>query len=164
MAASWYTTGLKECLDGTIDLVNDTIKLMLVKDGYDLVFDSDQTFVDDGGANDPLSYECDATGYTGGHGGADRLDPTTIAVHANLTDDRVDIVISDVTWPAIGGASNNDLCGAVLYKEGASADTTARLIAYFEFTSVITTNGGDIQADFNDQAGGGNLRITVPQA
>lgn len=155
MASHFYTTGLKECLDGTIDLDTDTIKLMLVTASY--TPDKDDLVVDAGGANDPIDHEIAVSGYTGGWGGSGRK-TVTVTISANLTDDRVDIAISDQTWTALGAGAT--IAGAILIKEGGANDTTSRLLAYFDVTDTAT-NGGDITLDFNAIGAGGNLRIAV---
>ena len=55
MADLIYNRAKKEILDGTIDLVSDTIKVMLVTSSY--VANVDNDLVDEGGANDPIDHE-----------------------------------------------------------------------------------------------------------
>lgn len=155
MASHFYTTGLKECLDGTIDLDTDTIKLMLVTASY--TPNKDDLVVDAGGANDPVDHEISVSGYTPGWGGAGRK-TVTVTISANLTNDRVDIAINDQTWTSLGSGAT--IAGAILIKEGGANDTTSRLIAYFDVTDTAT-NGGDITLDFADIGSGGNLQIAV---
>ena len=158
MASHFYTTGLKECLDGTIDMGTDTFKLMLINDistGY--VPDKDHLVVDAAGANDPIDQELSVAGYTGGWGGAGRK-TVTLSFAANLTDDRVDVAIDDQTWTSL--ATGQNIVAAILIKEGVANDTTSRLIAYFDVTDT-PTNGGDVTLDFNTIGAGGNMRISV---
>lgn len=155
MASFFYTTGLKECLDGTIDLDTNTIKLLLVTSSY--TPNKDDLVVDAGGANDVVDHEINVTGYTRGWGGAGRK-TATITISANLTNDRVDIAIGDLTWTALGTGAT--IAGAVLVKEGGANDTTSRLIAYFDVTDT-PTNGGDITLDFATMGAGGNLQIAT---
>lgn len=151
----WYTTGLKECFDGTISLGSDTLKVMLVSSSY--VPNKDNTVVDAGGANDPIDHEISVSGYANGWGGAGRKSFGTVSFVANNTDDAVDIgVATDLTWTALGAGAT--IAGAVLIKEGVSDDTTSRLIAYWPITPAVT-NGGDFILDLTPAASGGNLRV-----
>lgn len=155
MASSLYVTGLKEILDGTIDIDNDTLKVMLVDDNY--TFNCDHDVVDPGsnGAADASHNEIVATNYTGGHAGAGRK-TATVTVTANKTDDRVDIKIDDLTWTSLGGGANDTIAGAILFKEGAN-DAASRLLAYFDVTNTVT-NGGDITLNFDATS---NIRVPV---
>ena len=155
MASFWYNTGLTECMDGTIDIDTDTIKIMLVTSSYSANQDDD--VVDAGGANDAVDHEISVTGYTGGYGGAGRK-TCTITMQANDTDNRVDIAIADLTWTSLGSGAT--IAAAILIKENATDDTNTRLIAYFD-VSDTATNGGDITLDFNALGSGGNLRIAT---
>lgn len=158
MASGWTNKGLADILDGTIDLDTDTIKIMLVDD--DFVFDKDLELIDNGAddSSDPSFHELSATNYTGGYGGAGRK-TATITSQANDTDNRADAAIADLTWTALGGASNDTIGGALVVKE-ISADTSSRVIAFFDLTDT-PTNGSDITLDFNSLAAGGNLRIAA---
>lgn len=155
MASFLYTTGLKEIVDNTIDIDNDTLKLMLVGSAY--VANKDDLVVDAAGANDPVDEEINVTGYTPGWGNSGRK-TVTVTLQANTTDDRVDIALDDQTWTALGTGAT--IAAAILIKEGGANDTTSRLIAYFDVTDT-PTNGGDITLDFNTLGAGGNIRIAV---
>ena len=160
MASGWYNKGLRECVDGTIDLDTDSdLRLMLVDDNY--TYDADHEVVDNGGddATDPSFNEITATNYTGGHQGAGRKQPT-ITLQENDTDNRVDIALSDQTWTSLGGATNDTIGGAILMKDGSADDTTARVIAFFD-VSDTATNGSDVTLDFLALGSGGNLRLTL---
>jgi len=157
MASGWYTNGLNAVMNGSIDMDADTLRVMLVKNTY--TYDKDHQYVDDGGANDPIDHECDATGYTGGHGGAGRKAVANVGQQANETNDRVDIDNDDIVYSSIGGATNNSLGGVVLYKDGGVGDSSNALIAFWEIS--VNTNGGDITLDFNDLPSGGNLRVST---
>ncbi len=154
MATSWYVTGFKECFDGTIDILNDTLKIMLVKSGY--VFDPDHLVVSYG-AGDPLSAELTVGGYVGGWGGAGRK-VASMTQQANLTDDRVDTATADQTHTAL--ATGETIAAAILIKEGVADDTTSRLIAYWDHADT-PTNGSDVTLDFATLGAGGNLQVEM---
>lgn len=157
MASFLYVTGLKEVLDQTHDITAATNKVMLVKSGY--VQDPDNDLVDAGGADDALDHELTVSGYTGGHGGAGRKAWGTITVTANKTDNRADVGVgADLTWTSL--ATGETIAGAILINEAGGADTSTRLLCYWDITDTPTT-GGDVTLDFTPSASGGNIRISV---
>jgi hypothetical protein len=152
MVNRWYTTGLKEIQDRTIDWVSDTIKIMAVNSGY--VFDADDLVVDAGGANDPVDHEITATNYTKGWGGAGRKSLGGKAIGADLTNDRVEFDCNDWSWTALGGAANDTIDAYIAIKEGVANDTTSRLIMYIDDVGgtsplPLTTNGSDVNVAVN---------------
>jgi hypothetical protein len=154
MASAWHQSGLKDLLNGSMDIDTDTFKLIPVDSTY--TDDKDYVFLDEGDGDDVSSHEISATSYTGGFGGAGRKS-CTITLQANNTDDRVDIAIADITWSSIGGASNATIGGFILAKE-ITNDAGSKILAFFDITDTAT-NGGDITVDFTALASGGNLRI-----
>ena len=149
MASTAYTNGLEGLMDNGFDYTS-TIKSMLLKTTY--TEDPDHDFVDDLAA-----AECDATGYTGGFAGADRL-TTALTTTEQTASNRVVVIGADKTWTAIGGASNNTLEGvAWIFETG--ADATSIPIVYLVFAASVTTNGSDILVDCDGTDG--NLRFTV---
>lgn len=154
MASFMYNLAVKECLDGTINLDTDALKIMLV--GSEYTPNQDDDIVDAGGASDAVDAEIDATNYTRGWGGAGRK-AATITVSEDDTNNRASVVINDLTWTALGGALNDTVEGAILIKEGGANDTTSRLIAYFDLPTT-PTNGSDVTLDF---AATGNIQFTT---
>jgi hypothetical protein len=139
-----YNKAAEELNNGTIDLLNDTIKTMLVTSQYtasrtDLV-------VDAGGANDPVDAEINVTGYTRGWGGAGRKDLTGKGVVVDQAGNRAEFSAGNLTWTALGTGAT--IAAMLIIKEGVSNDTTSRLIAYLDVTNT-PTNGGDISFTFN---------------
>jgi hypothetical protein len=149
MASGWFTKGLYKVSKGQILIEADTLKLMLVKAAY--VFDKDDEFISDLGA-----VEIVATNYVGGFGGAGRK-TAVVTGQANVTADRAEWAIADLTWLTIGGAANDTIGGAVLVKEIVN-DAGSPVIVFFDIAD-INTNGGNITFDFLDLAAGGNIRI-----
>lgn len=152
MAASWYTAGLA-AMDGSFDMNTSTLKLMLLKNSY--------TFNPDDASLTPLAaVECDATNYVGGFGGAGRK-TVTVTSQQNDTNNRRDWAISDTTWTALGGATNNTLEAAALVFE-LTNDAASIPVVYFDFSGGdFTTNGSDVLLDFLALGSGGNARIAV---
>jgi hypothetical protein len=88
---------------------------------------------------------------------------TTITSAVDNANDRVNVAISSVSFAALGGAHNQTVRRAVLYKDLGGADTANVLIACFDIDGPggtgLLTNGGDLDLDTNELASGGNLRI-----
>lgn len=155
MASFWYNKAVTEVLTGTIDLDTNTLKVMLVNSTYTPNRDND--VVDAGGGSDAADAEIVATGYTSGWGGAGRK-TVTVTVTEQDANDRAVIIFGDLTWTALGGATNDTVVGAILIKEGGANDTTSRLIAYWDLVDTAT-NGGDFTLTMD--ATDGNLRATT---
>lgn len=147
MASTVYNSFKGQIMDGTIDLDTDDIRIMLVKTSY--TENPDHTFVDDGSANDPASHEIVATNYV-------RKALASETVTVDNTNDRAEFDAADVTWTALGGATNDTVQGAVVYRHNA-ADSAAELICFIEFSSPFPTNGSDLTIQFNAE---GILQLT----
>lgn len=147
MANIWYNRGKKEVMDGTIDLVNDTIKVMLVTSGY--TPNADHDFVDDGvsGASArPGQNELTGTGYQAGFGGTGRKTLGTKAVTEDDANDRAEFGAANLTWSAIDAGT---AAAAIVYKH-LTNDGASVLIAFIDtggFPKV--TNGGDLNVNWN---------------
>ena len=147
MASLVYNAAKANFLTGTIDLDTDDIRILLVKTTY--TEDDAHTFVDDGSANDPASHEIVATNYV-------RKALASEAVTVDQTNNRAEFDAADVTWTALGGATNDTIKGAVVYENNA-ADTAAALICFIDFPSDLPTNGSDVTIQFNAE---GILQLT----
>jgi hypothetical protein len=139
-----YNKAAEELANGTIDLLTDTIKTMLVTSQYspartDLV-------VDAGGANDAVDAEINVTGYTRGWGGSGRKSLGTKVVVVDQANNRAEFSAANLTWTTLGTGAT--IAAMIVIKEGVSNDTTSRLIAYLDVTDT-PTNGGDIAFTFD---------------
>lgn len=148
MATHWYGKGVLKIVNGSIDLDTDTLKVMLVSDSY--TSDKDHEFVSSVSSN-----EISVSGYSGGFGGAGRK-TATVATQYNATSDRVEVVINDITWSSL--QSGATIGAAILIKE-VTNDAASPVIAIWDFTTNVATNGGDFTMDFNGTTG--NLYLTV---
>ncbi len=157
MGAGMYQEGWLNILNGTIDLDTTTLKIMLRATATPYTFDYDHTAVDAGGANDLVDAEINCTNYTRGWGGAGRK---TATISLQTATGQVQVVITDLTWTSLGGASNQTIDGATLIKEGGANDTTSIPIVDFDVTNK-STNGGNVTLDFATGGAGGNVQIAV---
>ena len=146
MASGWYNSGLRDVLDRTIDLVADTIKVILVTSTY--VPDPDHNFADD------LTNELSGTGYAGGYAGSGRKTTATKSFDTDTVNNRVEFTFAGVTWTAINAGSPKY---AILVKE-ITNDAATRLVAYLDL-GTVTTNGGDLTVTPDVTLGA--LQVTV---
>lgn len=133
--AAKMTNRLKELLlNHGIDLLNDTIKVMLVGSGY--TPDADHALVSDitGGTSKELS----GTGYTSGFGGSGRKTLANKAVVKDNTNDLAYFDADDVTWSAIDAGT---VAYIAVVKE-VTDDAHSPLLCIVDPTDKAT-NGGD---------------------
>ena len=71
----------------------------------------------------------------------------TGTLNVDNTNDRVDCDLPDQVWAAAGGASNNTLAKLIIYYENTASDAGRVPLCYFDF--VTTTDGSDLQATIN---------------
>lgn len=146
MANFVFNTGAKEIADGTLDLVTDTIKVMLVGSAVTPTRDMDTV-------DQVNSDEIDATGYTAGFGGAGRKTLGNKAWAVDKTNDRAEFTASSVSWTGLGNATNDNVVHVILIKE-ITNDAGSRLIAHIDTSSgspslPFTTNGSDLTITFS---------------
>jgi hypothetical protein len=158
MASGAYSRGVHNVKNGTIDLDTTATKVMLLQSGYNAVYDPDQASLDVAATtNDLTGQEATATGYTGGFGGAGRKTASVTLTEQTANNRDVDI-ITDLTWAALGGATNNTLGGCAWVRE-VTNDAASIPIAWFQFSANLTTNGSDVLVDFDGT--NGNLQWSV---
>ena len=145
MANSYFNRGKNEIFNGSIDLLTDTIKVMLVTSSY--TFNADDDFLDNGGANDPTDHELSGTGYQAGFAGTGRKTLSNKAVNLDDANDRSEFDNTvDLTWTAINAGT---AAAAIVYKH-LTSDAASVMIAYIDTSGFpIVTNGGDLTLAFN---------------
>lgn len=128
MANTFYALGAEKILSGAIDLITDTIKVILVKNTYPQNLATDE-FLDD---VDTYRLNSDQT-----------LGSKSVA--GGVFD------AGDATWTAVTAGDTSE--GVVIYKDTGSA-ATSPLIAYIDTITgfPLATNGGDITAKWDDGA------------
>ena len=154
MSSGMGNKTLEEILDGTVDLDTDTLKIMLVSDGYEFNPSVDVVDLDDDSINDAHHHEIVATNYIGDFGGAGRK-TASVTIAEDDANDRVNVTIGDLTWTSLGGAVNDTVGTLLLIAEGTS-DLDSRVIAAFDIADTAT-DGTDFVLDF--PASGGAIRI-----
>ena len=140
MANAKYNEGKAALQRGEIDLVNDTIKVMLVTSAYTPNIDT-HSFRSD------VTNEASGTGYTaGGQALANK------SVTKDTTNDLAKFDADDVTW----ATSTVTARGAILYKDTGLASTDT-LLAYFDFGVDESSNAGNFTINW---ATGGILTLS----
>lgn len=127
-----------------IDLLADTIKMMLVSTVY--TPNADDQFIDTGGASDAVDARIPGT-----------TDQTlgTKVLGKDLTGDFAYFDAADPTFVAV--ASGATVAAALIYKD-TGTPTTSKIIDYFDLTDT-PTNGGDITIQFATPATGAALKL-----
>ena len=128
----WYNKGKFSVMNGSVALLTDTIKVMLVNSSAS--FNADHNFVSDISAN-----ELSGTGYVGGFNGSGRKTLAGKTITEDDANDRAEFDANDVSWLAISAGT---AAAAVLIKE-VTSDADSLLIAYLDFSDLVT-NGGDM--------------------
>jgi hypothetical protein len=129
----FYNSAKKKFLDGDIDLLADTIKVMLLDSGYTPNIDTDE-FKDDVDGD-----QISGTGYTAG-GQALASKVTTV----NTSSDNVKFDAADTVWTTATFTARY----AVIYKDTGVAGTSA-LIAYIDFGTDKSAAGSDFEIEWN---------------
>ncbi len=127
MASALYDKARKAFADGDIDLLNDTIKCVLI-DAADYTVDlANHDFLDDVASGARV-------------GTAQTLGSKTTT--AGVFD------AADVTFPSVSG----DQCEAILIYKDTGTEGTSPLIAYIDSATglPVTPNGGDIQIQWDN--------------
>lgn len=138
MASFVYTRAKKNIADGTIDLDTHDIRVLLVKVAASTTTDTEED-VATISAFTTLG-ELVATNYV-------RKALANEAVNEDTVNNRAEFDADDVTWTALGGAAN-DTIGAALIFKFVTDDTLSTPIAYIELTDT-PTNGGDVTLQWN---------------
>jgi hypothetical protein len=136
MASLVYNQGKNDILDGTIDILTDVIRVMLVDSSY--TPDADDSYIDEGARANELS----GTGYV-----ADGELLSARAVNLDDANDRSEFDdTADLTWTGIDAGT---AAAAVIYFDS-SVDSTSTLIAYIDTGGFpVVTNGGDLTIQWN---------------
>lgn len=132
MASITTNKGRTLIANGSVDLLTDTLKVMLLSAAY--TPNKDHNFVSDLGAN-----ELSGTGYTAGFGGAGRK---TLASKTVTQDDTNDLAVfdaADVTWTAINAGT---VAYAAVVKE-VTSNADSPVLAIIDVSPDVATNGGD---------------------
>lgn len=144
MANLMFNEGNESIIDRTIDLLADTIKIMLVSSTYSP--NKDDQFIDTGGASDPVDARIPGT-----------TDQTLAskAIAKDTTSDHVSFDATDPVFTAVTAGAT--VAGAVVYKD-TGTPTTSKSLCYLDLPDTAT-NGGDITVQFATPANGGIFRL-----
>ena len=145
MASNMYQEGIRRVIDrvmsGNIDLLGDTIKVLLVGSSY--TPDKDHTVV-----SDVSSAELTGTGYTGGFSGSGRKTLGSKSIGVNNSTDKAYFLAANSSWTAINAGT---VAYAILCKE-ITDDAHSPIICCVDISPDVPTNGGDYTIQW-DSAG-----------
>ncbi len=133
MASVALVQGRHQAWNGGIDFLTEVFKAILMKSAYAPAVTADGI---------TTASEIVATGYTGAFGGAGRKTLASKAVNRDDANTRVELDCADITWTAIGGATNDTIGGVKVAKE-VTNDVSSIALA-FDDSNDVTTNGGDV--------------------
>jgi hypothetical protein len=137
MASGWYIAGLAGCLNGSIDLNTDDIRVLLVDDTYTFNEDT-HVFVDDVSGDElaGVGYERKALGS----------EAVTAETGMAVFD------AANVNWASI--AAGETIGGIVVYKHVGADDSANPLICWVDTTN-LATGGGAVDITWPAPASGG---------
>jgi hypothetical protein len=144
MASGAYSRGIHSINTGVVDGDTTATKIGLGISTY-------APNPDEANLSTFATSEATATGYTGGFAGAGRK-AATVSFTEQTANNRDVAIVTDLTWTALGGATNNTLAYAVWLRE-VTNDAASIPLAYLNFASNLTTNGSDVLADFDGTNG-----------
>lgn len=139
MASRAYNAGMLALVNRTVDYLNDTIEIVIVKSSY--VMDPDHT-----GGTPAASEITGVAGYTGGFGGAGRK---VLASKTLTADNALDRVVWDAADPSTWTLGTGDTPGGlVIQKKGSASDATAIPLWFLDIVD-FPTNGGTLAITFD---------------
>lgn len=145
MSSHWYGRGLQASILGSglanpIDFLNNVINIGLSTSTH--APNKDDTFLDDGGADDFVDGELSGGNYV-------RKTLASKALTYDAANDRVEWDAADVTWTAINAGT---AAQATLWDNSASTDASRRLWLNVDTGGFpVVTNGGDLTIQWNSE-------------
>jgi hypothetical protein len=127
---------------GTISLVDDTIKVVLLTSAASP--DQDVDFM-----TTYTATELSCTGYTAGYGGAGRLTLAATKAWSHTSTTAVFDSTGDLTWTACGAAYAGAAVKYILLIKEITSDAASPCIACFELASTVMPNGGNLVLAWN---------------
>lgn len=144
MANAIVNTAKKKLLDGDIDLVNDTLKLMLLTSSHTPDIDAEE-YIDDVSAN-----EVSASGTYSAGGGT----LGTKSVTVDDTNNRAYFDAADVSFTSATITARY----AYLYKD-TGTPSTSPIIGYYDYGTDQSSSAGTFTHSFTAPASGGALYL-----
>lgn len=124
MASKLYPKGIEQAFLGNLDIANDTIRALLLTDGY--TYDESDNFVSDLVASEVA--------------GGTRVTLASKTVTIDLPNDQVEIDAADPTFNSV--TTGQDV-GAIVYYKFVTNDSDSFLIAFGDGTD-LAANGSNI--------------------
>jgi hypothetical protein len=144
MANLFYNEAKESITDRNIDLLSDTLKVMLVDSVY--TPNADHQFIDEAGASDAVDARLAGT-----------TDQTlgTKAIGKDTSGDFAYFDAADSLFTAV--TTGQTAVAAIVYKD-TGTPTTSKMICYLDIPDT-PTNGGDITLQYAAPASGGIFKL-----
>lgn len=148
--ASYVFRGFKEdVMRGNLSLNGASdVKVKLISDGSTLLT---ATTDNSGTEAQDLRYLSEVTTLDECTGVTNYTEQTlsSVTVTYDATDNEGVLDAADAAFGTIGGASNDTVAGALVYRDDAGGDAASELLCYLELGSSYLTDGSDVTLQFN---------------
>ena len=150
MATGVYTRFKAQVANSSVDIAASTFKCLLYTTGYIDVASTartDQDFVLNA-PNSSQSVEAFELSTTGG--GYDRVTLGARTITEVDARDAVEIDAADVTFSSVSSSAGGPVGGMAIFAELQAADSSGRYLStFYDFSTAVTTNGGNIVVAFS---------------
>lgn len=141
MPSRAYNDGMLKIVNRTVDYLNDTIEIVIVKSTY--AHDPDHL-----NGTPAASEITGVSGYVGGFGGAGRK---VLASKTITLDSALERIVFDAADPSAWTLGTGDTAGGVvIQKKGSASDATAIPLFFLDVVD-FPTNGGTFTLTFDAQ-------------
>lgn len=149
MANGVYNRLKRNLANGTANLAEAglDLRVMLVNSTY--TFDPDTTFIDNGGAADPVDKEISVGGYA-------RQLLANQTVTEDAANDFAYMDADDAVFTAL--VAGQTIGGAVIFDNAGGADTARFALAFYDLTDTAT-NGGNVTIQWATPANGAVIKL-----
>lgn len=137
MANLGYNRGKFVIMDGSCDLVSDTIKAALIGSGYTAA--ATHNFMSD------VTNELNGTGYASGFAGSGRQTLGTKAITEDDTNGLAKFTAANLSWASINAGT---AIGMILYKH-ITSDAASPLLVWIDGGFPVTTSGTNLNVNWS---------------
>jgi hypothetical protein len=132
-------------LDATLDMDTDVMRIMLFTTSPASLTTVFKNFTDVTAVLGDAAFVEAADGSYTGQGASGRLTLTVTAATRDDTNDQAEQDATDPVWTAL---DNDLLTGAMIFKF-VTDDDGSTPVAFYDFSSDLQTNGGDVTVEFS---------------
>ncbi len=147
--ANVFNEPKKLLLDATLDMASDVLRILLFTTSPASLSTTLKNLADVAAVLSDGAFTEAADGTYTGQGASGRL---TLSVTAATKDDTADQGEIDATDPTWTGLDNDLLTGCMIFKF-VTSDALSTPISFYDFSSDLQTNGGDVTVEFSATEG-----------